>query len=205
VDTLAPQVGESGKKNRWRTKAERRAIVEETLLPDASVSRIVPASMNVPELLTLPELMIWPESVIVPLLLILPELRNRLDSPLLIVPLLLTVPEFVKVGGQMGGPQPGNSAAATRSIVPELSMVPEFVNWVPYKLRKVIEPELTRMPALTVEASEKKMVPAFIKLPPESVVRMPPNSPNVMEALEAFTIFPPFISCAPSPSLWINR
>jgi hypothetical protein len=50
----------------------------------------------------------------------------------------------------------------------------------------------------------KKMVPAFIKLPPESVVRMPPNSPNVMEALEAFTIFPPFISCAPSPSLWIN-
>ena len=33
-------VSEPGRKNRWRTKAERRAIVEETLLPDASVSRV---------------------------------------------------------------------------------------------------------------------------------------------------------------------
>ena len=34
------QVGAPIRKNRWRTKAERRAIVEETLLPDASVSRV---------------------------------------------------------------------------------------------------------------------------------------------------------------------
>ena len=34
------QVGAPVRKNRWRTKAERRAIVEETLLPDASVSRV---------------------------------------------------------------------------------------------------------------------------------------------------------------------
>ena len=29
-----------GRKHRWRTKAERRAIVEETLVPGASVSRV---------------------------------------------------------------------------------------------------------------------------------------------------------------------
>lgn len=42
VDTSeqALQVGVRGKKNRWRTKAERRAIVEETLLQGASVSRV---------------------------------------------------------------------------------------------------------------------------------------------------------------------
>jgi transposase len=42
VDTPSQlhQVDTPAKKNRWRTKAERRAIVEETLLPDASVSRV---------------------------------------------------------------------------------------------------------------------------------------------------------------------
>ena len=42
MDTLANahSVEAPGKKNRWRTKAERRAIVEETLLPGASVSRV---------------------------------------------------------------------------------------------------------------------------------------------------------------------
>ncbi len=42
MDTLtqSQQVGERGRKNRWRTKAERRAIVEETLEPGASVSRV---------------------------------------------------------------------------------------------------------------------------------------------------------------------
>jgi transposase len=42
VDTLtqSQQVGEPARKNRWRTKAERRAIVEETLEPGASVSRV---------------------------------------------------------------------------------------------------------------------------------------------------------------------
>jgi transposase len=42
VDTPSQlhQVGAPVRKNRWRTKAERRAIVEETLLPDASVSRV---------------------------------------------------------------------------------------------------------------------------------------------------------------------
>jgi transposase len=42
VDTLthSQQVGEPGRKHRWRTKAERRAIVEETLVPGASVSRV---------------------------------------------------------------------------------------------------------------------------------------------------------------------
>src|SRR6201997_660421 len=42
VDTLthSHQVVEPGRKHRWRTKAERRAIVEETLLPGASVSRV---------------------------------------------------------------------------------------------------------------------------------------------------------------------
>ena len=34
------QVGIPARQLRWRTKAERRAIVEETLLPDASVSRV---------------------------------------------------------------------------------------------------------------------------------------------------------------------
>ena len=34
------QVGIPKRRLRWRTKAERRAIVEETLLPDASVSRV---------------------------------------------------------------------------------------------------------------------------------------------------------------------
>ena len=42
VDTLSDshQVGEPGRKRVWRTKAERRAIVEETLVPGASVSRV---------------------------------------------------------------------------------------------------------------------------------------------------------------------
>jgi len=42
VDTLthSHQVEEPGRKHRWRTKAERRAIVEETLVPRASVSRV---------------------------------------------------------------------------------------------------------------------------------------------------------------------
>jgi transposase len=42
VDTLthSHQVEEPGRKRRWRTKAERRAIVEETLVPGASVSRV---------------------------------------------------------------------------------------------------------------------------------------------------------------------
>ena len=42
MDTLtrSQQVGEPGRKNRWRTKAERRAIVEETLEPGTSVSRV---------------------------------------------------------------------------------------------------------------------------------------------------------------------
>jgi transposase len=42
VDTLthSHQVGEPGRKRVWRTKAERRAIVEETLVPGASVSRV---------------------------------------------------------------------------------------------------------------------------------------------------------------------
>lgn len=34
------QVRVPGRKHVWRTKAERRAIVEETLLPGASVSRV---------------------------------------------------------------------------------------------------------------------------------------------------------------------
>lgn len=42
MDTLEQpqQVRIPGRKNRWRTKGERRAIVEETLLPGASVSRV---------------------------------------------------------------------------------------------------------------------------------------------------------------------
>ena len=42
MDTLthSHQVEEPGRKHRWRTKAERRAIVEETLVPGASVSRV---------------------------------------------------------------------------------------------------------------------------------------------------------------------
>ena len=42
VDTLTHsyEVGEPGRKHRWRTKAERRAIVEETLVPGASVARV---------------------------------------------------------------------------------------------------------------------------------------------------------------------
>jgi len=42
VDTLthSHQVEEPGRKHRWRTKAERRAIVEETLVPGASVARV---------------------------------------------------------------------------------------------------------------------------------------------------------------------
>jgi transposase len=42
VDTLthSHQIEEPGKTRRWRTKAERRAIVEETLVPGASVSRV---------------------------------------------------------------------------------------------------------------------------------------------------------------------
>ncbi|HEY6264680.1 MAG TPA: transposase, partial [Candidatus Acidoferrum sp.] len=34
------QVRVPGRKRVWRTKAERRAIVEETLVPGASVSRV---------------------------------------------------------------------------------------------------------------------------------------------------------------------
>jgi len=42
VDTLthSHQVEEPVRRHRWRTKAERRAIVEETLVPGASVSRV---------------------------------------------------------------------------------------------------------------------------------------------------------------------
>src|SRR5262245_8643712 len=42
VDTLtnSHQAEEPGRKHRWRTKAERRAIVEETLVPGASVARV---------------------------------------------------------------------------------------------------------------------------------------------------------------------
>src|SRR5215470_17734567 len=40
VDTLTHRVEEPGRTHRWRTKAERRAIVEETLVPGASVSRV---------------------------------------------------------------------------------------------------------------------------------------------------------------------
>jgi transposase len=42
VDTLthSHQEEEPGRKHRWRTKAERRAVVEETLVPGASVSRV---------------------------------------------------------------------------------------------------------------------------------------------------------------------
>ena len=42
MDTLEQplEVRTPGRKNRWRTKGERRAIVEETLLPGASVSRV---------------------------------------------------------------------------------------------------------------------------------------------------------------------
>jgi transposase len=42
VDTLthSHQVEEPGRRHRWRTKAERRAIVEETLVPGTSVSRV---------------------------------------------------------------------------------------------------------------------------------------------------------------------
>ena len=42
MDTLthAHQDEEPGRKHRWRTKAERRAVVEETLVPGASVSRV---------------------------------------------------------------------------------------------------------------------------------------------------------------------
>src|SRR5262250_3114482 len=42
VDTLthSHQVEEPGRKRRWRSKAERRAIVEETLVPGASVARV---------------------------------------------------------------------------------------------------------------------------------------------------------------------
>ena len=42
MDTLthSHQVEEPGRKHRWRTKAERRAIVEETLVAGASVSRV---------------------------------------------------------------------------------------------------------------------------------------------------------------------
>ena len=42
VDTSEqpPRVPVPGRKNVWRTKAERRAIVEETLVPGASVSRV---------------------------------------------------------------------------------------------------------------------------------------------------------------------
>ena len=42
MDTLthSQQVEEPGRRPRWRTKAERRAIVEETLVPGASVSRV---------------------------------------------------------------------------------------------------------------------------------------------------------------------
>src|SRR5215472_8361473 len=42
VDTLthSHQVEEPERRPRWRTKAERRAVVEETLVPGASVSRV---------------------------------------------------------------------------------------------------------------------------------------------------------------------
>ena len=42
MDTLthSQQVEDPGRKHRWRTKGERRAIVEETLVPGASVSRV---------------------------------------------------------------------------------------------------------------------------------------------------------------------
>ena len=42
MDTLthSHQEEEPGRKHRWRTKAERRAVVEETLVPGASVSRV---------------------------------------------------------------------------------------------------------------------------------------------------------------------
>ena len=42
MDTLthSHQDEEPGRKHRWRTKAERRAVVEETLVPGASVSRV---------------------------------------------------------------------------------------------------------------------------------------------------------------------
>ena len=42
VDTPEPalEVRASGRRNRWRTKAERRVIVEESLVPGASVSRV---------------------------------------------------------------------------------------------------------------------------------------------------------------------
>jgi transposase len=41
VDTgEQPLQGRVGRKNVWRTKAERRTIVEETLVPGASVSRV---------------------------------------------------------------------------------------------------------------------------------------------------------------------
>jgi len=42
VDTLthSHQVREPGRKRVWRTQAERRAIVEETLVPGVSVSRV---------------------------------------------------------------------------------------------------------------------------------------------------------------------
>ena len=42
MDTLthSHQVEEPGRKHRWRTKGERRAIVEETLVPGVSVSRV---------------------------------------------------------------------------------------------------------------------------------------------------------------------
>ena len=42
VDTLthSHEFEEPGRKHRWRTKAERRAIVEETLVPGAAVSRV---------------------------------------------------------------------------------------------------------------------------------------------------------------------
>ena len=40
TSTQTHQVGEPERKHRWRTKAERRAIVEETLVRGASVSRV---------------------------------------------------------------------------------------------------------------------------------------------------------------------
>jgi len=42
VDTVthSHEVEEPGRRHRWRTKAERREIVEETLVPGASVSRV---------------------------------------------------------------------------------------------------------------------------------------------------------------------
>ena len=38
--THSHEVEEPGRRHRWRTKAERREIVEETLVPGASVSRV---------------------------------------------------------------------------------------------------------------------------------------------------------------------